>query len=94
MQPASGGQRVVLIEFPHPGVRAVGFVTRILRDPNDGRDYAAVFVPTTPNPTGGYLEIVAVERLIPTDWTMEQAMAFILSGGAIAPDRFSMRAPQ
>lgn len=91
MQPAGGGQRVVLIEFPHPGLRTVGFVTRTLKDPADGRDYAAVFVPTTPNPTGGYLELVPVEKLIPTDWTVDQAMAFILSGGAIAPANFSMQ---
>jgi uncharacterized membrane protein len=91
MQPAGGAQRVVLVEFPHPGVRTVGFVTRMLTDANDGREYAAVFVPTTPNPTGGFLQIVAVERIIPTDWTVEQAMAFILSGGAIAPANFSLQ---
>ena len=51
-----------------------------------GRELAAVYVPTTPNPTGGYLEIVPIERLISTDWTVDQAMAFILSAGAAAPD--------
>jgi uncharacterized membrane protein len=45
-----------------------------------------VYVPTTPNPTGGYLEIVPIERLVATDWTVDQAMAFILSAGAAAPD--------
>ena len=43
-------------------------------------------MPTTPNPTGGYLEIVPVEKIIATDWSMDQAMAFILSGGAVGPD--------
>lgn len=81
-----GSQRVVLIEFPHPGMKAVGLVTRTLRDENTGAQYLAVYVPTTPNPTSGYLEIVPVERAVPTDWTMDQAMAFIISGGAIAPD--------
>ena len=47
-----------------------------------------MYVPTTPNPTSGYLEVVPVEKLTPTDWTMEQAMAFIISGGAVAPDKF------
>jgi uncharacterized membrane protein len=42
-------------------------------------------VPTTPNPTSGYLEIVPVELLTPTDWTVDQAMSFIISGGAVAP---------
>ncbi len=85
--PPDGGQRVVLIAFPHPGVRTVGFVTRTLRDEATGRELAAVYVPTTPNPTGGYLQIVPVEDLIPTDWTVDQAMTFIISGGAVAPQR-------
>jgi uncharacterized membrane protein len=81
-----GAQRVVLIEFPHPGMRSVGLVTRVLRSAEDGRELAAVYVPTTPNPTSGYLEVVPVEDLVPTDWTVDQAMAFIISGGAVAPD--------
>ncbi len=85
--PPDGGQRVVLIEFPHPGMKAVGFLTRTLRDEATGRELAAVYVPTTPNPTGGYLEIVPVEDLIATDWTVDQAMTFIISGGAVAPKR-------
>ncbi|MCB1552188.1 MAG: DUF502 domain-containing protein [Xanthomonadales bacterium] len=82
----SGSQRVVLVEFPRPGMKAVGLVTRVFRDTADGRELAAVYVPTTPNPTGGYLEIVPVEALTPTDWTVDQAMAFILSGGAVSPE--------
>ena len=81
----AGTQRVVLIDFPSPELRSVGFVTRTFRDAR-GRELAAVYVPTTPNPTGGYLEIVAIDKLIATDWTVDQAMAFILSAGAAAPD--------
>jgi uncharacterized membrane protein len=84
-----GAQRVVLIDFPHAGMKTVGLVTRVFRNTVDGREYAAVYVPTTPNPTSGYLEVVPVESLTPTDWTMDQAMAFIISGGAIAPDPVS-----
>src|SRR4249920_1322184 len=83
-----GTQRVVLIEFPHPGVRSVGFVTRIFIDARSNREFAAVYVPTTPNPTGGYLELVPVEELTPTDWSVDQAMTFILSGGAVSPEKF------
>jgi uncharacterized membrane protein len=82
-----GTQRVVLINFPHENMKSVGFVTRILADEATGEELAAVYVPTTPNPTSGYLEIVPVSQLIPTDWTADQAMAFIISGGAVAPDR-------
>ena len=81
----SGTQRVVLIGFPTPEMKTFGFVTRVFLSAN-GRELAAVYVPTTPNPTGGYLEIVPVEDLIATDWSVDQAMAFIISGGAIGPD--------
>jgi uncharacterized membrane protein len=84
--PPDGGQRVVLVSFPHPGMKSVGFVTRTLRDDATSRELSAVFVPTTPNPTGGYLVIVPVEDLIATDWTVDQAMTFIISGGAVAPE--------
>ena len=82
----SGVQRVVLVEFPRRGMKVVGFVTRIMTEDGTGREMAAVFIPTTPNPTGGYLEVVPLDELTPTDWTMDQAMAFIISGGAVAPD--------
>jgi uncharacterized membrane protein len=81
----AGTQRVVLIDFPSPELKSIGFVTRVFQDAS-GREYAAVYVPTTPNPTGGYLEIVPIERLVATDWSVDQAMAFILSAGAAAPD--------
>jgi uncharacterized membrane protein len=81
----TGTQRVVLIGFPTPEMKTFGFVTRVFRN-GDGREVAAVYVPTTPNPTGGYLEIVPVENLIATDWSVDQAMAFIISGGAIGPE--------
>ncbi len=82
----AGTQRVVLIDFPSPELKSIGFVTRLFSDAK-GRELAAVYVPTTPNPTGGYLEIVPVEKLVATDWSMDQAMAFILSGGAVGPDK-------
>jgi uncharacterized membrane protein len=82
----SGMQRVVLIDFPRRGMKVVGFVTRVMIEEGSGREIAAVYIPTTPNPTGGYLELVPVNELTPTDWTMDQAMAFIISGGAVAPD--------
>ncbi|MFK5968738.1 MAG: DUF502 domain-containing protein [Candidatus Marithrix sp.] len=79
-------QRVVLIEFPSPEMKTVGFVTRILTDDDTGQKLAAVYVPTTPNPTSGYLEIVPLDKITSTDWTMDEAMAFIISGGTIAPN--------
>jgi uncharacterized membrane protein len=79
-------QRVVLVDFPHKEMKSVGLVTRILKEEGTGRELAAVYVPTTPNPTSGYLEIVPIELLTPTDWTVDQAMSFIISGGAVSPE--------
>jgi len=84
-----GTQRVVLINFPNEHMKAVGLVTRVIREDGSGRELAAVYVPTTPNPTSGYLEIVPVDQLTPTDWSVDQAMSFIISGGAAAPDSIS-----
>jgi uncharacterized membrane protein len=86
-QPPVSGQRVVLISFPTPEMKAVGFVTKVMRDTDTGRELAAVYVPTSPNPTSGYIEIVPLEDVVQTDWTMEEAMSFVMTGGANAPDR-------
>ena len=67
----------------------MGFVTRVMSDAATGEKLAAVYVPTTPNPTSGYMEIVPVKDLISTDWSMDEAMTFILSAGAIAPEKIN-----
>jgi uncharacterized membrane protein len=66
---------------------AVGFVTRVLADSQSGRQLAAVYVPTAPNPTSGYMELVPLEDLISTYWTVEEGMRFVLSAGTAGPDR-------
>lgn len=85
-QKPDGVQRVVLIDFPSPEMKAVGFVTKTLKDADTGQELAAVYVPTTPNPTSGYLEIVPVDRVISTTWTFDEAMTFIVSGGAVSKE--------
>ncbi|HQZ26564.1 MAG: DUF502 domain-containing protein [Verrucomicrobiales bacterium] len=92
-QPKGDVQRVVLINFPSPEMKTVGLVTRTFLDANTGRELAAVYVPTTPNPTSGYLEIVPVEHIISTNWTLDEAMTFIVSGGAIAPEAIAFDKP-
>ena len=82
-------QRVVLIDFPSPEMKTVGLVTRTFEDSDTGRKLAAVYVPTTPNPTSGYLEIVPVEKITATDWTVDEAMTFIVSGGAVTPEHMN-----
>ena len=80
-------QRVVLISFPSEEMKTVGLLTRTMKEEGTGRMLAIVYVPTTPNPTSGYLEIVPMDKVVWTDWTLDEAMNFIITGGAVAPDR-------
>lgn len=89
----AGVQRVVLINFPSSEMKAVGFVTRVIRDEASGEELAAVYVPTSPNPTSGYIEIVPVAQVVSTDWTMDEAMSFVMTGGATSPERIRFRNP-
>ncbi len=79
----SGVQRVILIELPSPDMRVISFITKTMTDVTTGIEVAAVYVPTSPNPTSGYVE---------TDWTLDEAMSFVVTGGTSAPDtlRFNM----
>lgn len=87
--PGDGGeqQRVVLINFPSDSMKTIGLLTRTMTDGGSGRKLAIVYVPTTPNPTSGYIEIVPMEHVISTDWTLDEAMNFIITAGAVAPAR-------
>jgi len=86
---SEGERRVVLIDFPSPKMKAIGLVTRILTDKETGEELVAVYVPTSPNPTSGYIEIVPVRDVTFTDWTFDQAMSFVVTGGSNAPDSIS-----
>lgn len=81
-----GAQRVVLVDFPHREMKAVGFVTRILREEGTGRELAAVYVPTTPNPTSGYLLFAKRKELIELDMSIEDAAKLVISAGLVSPE--------
>lgn len=90
-QKPTGAERVVLVEFPHPGMKTIGLVMQTFADSKTGEELAAIYVPTTPNPTSGYLEIVPVAALTSTDFTIDQAMTMVISGGAITPGPLTLR---
>lgn len=77
---------VVLVAFPGPGMRAVGFLTGRIRG-EDGSAYMTVFVPTTPNPTTGFMQLVPEHQVTLTDFTVEEGVKMIMSLGALVPDR-------
>ena len=83
---ASNFQRFALIPFPQERMRCVGFITATFRDSLTDEELATVFIPTTPNPTTGYLQIVRRADLTELDWSVEEAVRTIMSGGIIRPD--------
>ncbi len=78
-------KRVVLVEFPRPGMKCIGFLTAVLKDVDTGRDMATIFISTTPNPTTGYMQIVPLEEVSETGWTVEEAVKLLMSGGILSP---------
>ncbi len=79
--------KVALIEFPRKGVNSLGFVTSesdVITDKETGLKYFNVFVPTTPNPTSGFLIIVPETEIKFVDMNMEDAMKYIISAGMVA----------
>jgi uncharacterized membrane protein len=81
-------QRVVLVEYPTPGIYAVAFVTAPPSSAvptRDGKPLTAVFVPSVPNPTTGPLLFYPEEELIPTSLTAEQAVKMLISAGVATP---------
>ena len=87
-------QRVVLIDFPHEGAKTLGFVMRTFTDATTKEMMAAVYVPTAVNPTTGYLQLLPIQKLVPSDMTSEQAMSMIISAGAVMPERMTLGGSQ
>ena len=81
---------VVLIEFPSPGMWSLGFNTGTMKD-KTGKTFVKVYVPTTPNPTSGFLELLPEEDVKKTDITVEDALKMIISGGILSPEKFEIR---
>ena len=78
---------VVLIEFPRPGIRSIGLVTSQMYDA-EGQEVLAVFVPTTPIPSSGYLVIVPTSQVTHLDMSVEDAMSVVVSGGILSERMF------
>lgn len=92
---ADAFKRVVLIEYPRRGMYGIGFVTggpaRWGQAPHD-EELIPVFVPTTPNPTSGYLLLVPQRDLIDCPMTIEEGIKTVISGGILPPPRIDAQA--
>ncbi len=81
-------QEVVLIQYPREGLWAIGFLTSKGKGEiqyKTPKPVANVFVPTTPNPTSGFLLMVPVDEIVSLDMPIGDGMKLIISGGAVVP---------
>jgi uncharacterized membrane protein len=84
----SAFERVVLVEFPRPGVYSIGFVTNETQGEAQAltqETVVNVFVPTTPNPTSGFLILVPRKQIIDMKMSVADGMKMVISGGAVTP---------
>ena len=79
---------VVLVDFPRPAMKAIRLITAELGVLN-GEPMVAVYIPTTPVPSSGFLIVVALSDVTPTDISVDDAMKIIVSGGILANEIFS-----
>lgn len=80
---------VVLVEFPGPGNYSIGFITNEQQGEVQkmaGKNLISVFIPTTPNPTSGFLILVAEEKVVKLNMSVADAIKYIVSLGAISQE--------
>ena len=79
-------QKVVLIEYPRTGLWTICMVTG--ETTKDKKLFYNIFVPTTPNPTSGFLLFIDANDTRKLDLTVEEGLKIIISGGMVAPEKF------
>ena len=84
-------KRVVLVEFPHPGMRVPAFVTSECVDESTAEIILCVYVPTTPLPSSGYMLMVPEGKTTPLNWSLEETLQAIVSGGITVPKKVNWR---
>lgn len=91
-QSSSSFNRACLVEYPRPGIWAVAFVSTDTKGEiaqkigAEGEKLISVFLPTTPNPTSGFLLFVAEKDVRPLDMSVEDAAKLIISAGLVTPE--------
>jgi uncharacterized membrane protein len=81
-------RKVVLLQWPRPGVWRIGFVTgHVSNEIKEklGADAACVFLPHTPNPASGFVHYAPKSELIYLDWAVEDGLKVVVSGGVVQP---------
>ncbi len=83
-------KRVVVVEYPRVGMKAFAFVTGNIKT-NDGTELTSIFLPTTPNPTSGFLIYLPETEITETDMNIEEGMKLIISGGILTPEQIEFQ---
>jgi len=87
---SSAFRKVVMIEWPRKGLWSVGFLAgETLREAQErtGAEMVTVFIPTTPNPTSGFIMQAARSEVVMLDMSVEEGMRYIISLGVVTPGR-------
>lgn len=78
-------KRVVMVEYPRVGMKVIAFATGGIKS-KDGTELTSIFIPTTPNPTSGFLIYLPESDIVETNMTIEEGMKLIISGGILVPE--------
>jgi uncharacterized membrane protein len=82
-------KKVVMLEFPRPGLYSIGFLAGPAKgelESRAGQQVMSIFIPCTPNPTTGYYVLVPEKDLIVLEMSVEEAFKLIISGGLVSPN--------
>ena len=85
-------KKAVLVDYFKPDTWVIGFVTGEVKDEETGENLLKVFIPTVPNPTSGFLVIMKNSQTKNPNWTVEEAMKLVISGGIIGPEIIKSKA--
>ncbi|MEO9682966.1 MAG: DUF502 domain-containing protein [Tateyamaria sp.] len=90
-QTESSFEKACLIEYPRKGIWAIGFISTTAKGEISAKggntgEMLSVFLPTTPNPTSGFLLFVPAEDVMPLDMTVEDAAKLVISAGLVYPN--------
>ncbi len=86
----TGLMQAVLVEFPRKGIWTIGFITNESVT-QSGETQLNIFVPTSPNPMSGFLQIVSEDEVIRTDIPVDEALKMIISAGKVSSQEVSDR---
>jgi uncharacterized membrane protein len=86
----TGFMQVVFVEYPRKGIHSIGFITNVLHSESHESFYT-VFIPTSPNPTSGFMEVVREDEIIRTNISVEDALRVVVSAGRVPLETEALR---